>query len=195
MNFFHIAGDGSAYGISILILLCLILVSFICWLVSEARESRWIGKAIKKQHLFTDTQYYPEKKRAFFAVFAEKDLLIRQKEVLEANNKKAKAFPEWMFNIDVLFSALLLPSFFFVVCTTPDDPLEQTFASGLTLTIAAICFIITSTCESKFIKAIIENEKEIHSLFADEVLNRKIDEANTASTGSQNTLENSNKEA
>ena len=84
-----------------------------------------------------------------------------------------------MFNIDTLFSALLLPSSFFIACTIPDDPLEQSFEFGLTLAITALCFVITSICESKFIQAIIENEKEIHSLFADEVLKRKIDEAIT----------------
>lgn len=67
--FFHIAGDGSAYGISILILLILILSSVVFLFISEARENRWIGKAIKKQHLFTDTRYYPKKKtRPFYRI-------------------------------------------------------------------------------------------------------------------------------
>ena len=177
--FFQNAMGESVYDLFVIILLILILSSVVFLFISEARENRWIGKAIKKQHLFTDTRYYPKKRRALFIAFAEQDLLAKQKEVLEANNKKAKAFPAWMFNIDILFSALLLPSSFFIACTIPDDPLEQSFEFGLTLAITALCFVITSICESKFIQAIIENEKEIHSLFADEVLKRKIDEAIT----------------
>ena len=177
--FFQNAMGESVYDLLVIILLILILSSVVFLFISEARENRWIGKAIKKQHLFTDTRYYPKKRRALFIAFAEQDLLAKQKEVLEANNKKAKAFPAWMFNIDTLFSALLLPSSFFIACTIPDDPLEQSFEFGLTLAITALCFVITSICESKFIQAIIENEKEIHSLFADEVLKRKIDEAIT----------------
>ena len=50
--FFQNAMGESVYDLLVIILLILILSSVVFLFISEARENRWIGKAIKKQHPF-----------------------------------------------------------------------------------------------------------------------------------------------
>ena len=139
---------------------------------------KWAYHTLKFQRLFTETRFSPKVAACLCNLIFAKDLLIRQKQALESYNQEAVINPQsrsWKITLIIKF---LTAGFTIAFCAVMVilAILQFFFAAILLFVLALLFCAVYLACSFKIMRAIMENERRLHSLLLDELLNRKVDE-------------------
>ncbi len=139
---------------------------------------KWAYHTLKFQRLFTETRFSPKVAACLCNLIFAKDLLICQKQALESYNQEAVINPQsrsWKITLIIKF---LTAGFTIAFCAVMVilAILQFFFAAILLFVLELLFCAVYLACSFKIMRAIMENERRLHSLLLNELLNRKVDE-------------------